>query len=382
MKARVEITAADAICLELLVEEGIFVQRIMHQHNNYPNSSSILALIVIPFLALIEHDSVPYLEKKFGLQLPRESFDLARIRHKTKSIDSRYLNYREYSKEAARIIEANRENFRKKGIARMLPSSLVKDVGISYFDGLPIYSTLSVANYLDDKCGLLWNNSKEYCGSVGYSAGSTCALHYCLAEQLIQDRHVFESHEFVVTANDYVYTSLVGDGIKEQTNDECAFFFLSDQLLRLSSIEALRKGGFLENILWIKLATVYLFHAYRAIESFIGFAYQPTPNLFYSRSFLALCSNIFSRAEKKKLKKMKKLRNAFVHYDFEDLIDAALSDSRDFVFLLNSVLESRVEMGLTQYESFLSDLLNNATIALREVTRFPEYNPMHNVFKR
>lgn len=74
MKARVEITAADAICLELLVEEGIFVQRIMHQHNNYPNSSSILALIVIPFLALIEHDSVPYLEKKVWAPTTKRKF--------------------------------------------------------------------------------------------------------------------------------------------------------------------------------------------------------------------------------------------------------------------------------------------------------------------
>ncbi|WP_165062059.1 hypothetical protein [Adlercreutzia sp. ZJ154] len=122
MKARADITAADAICLELLIEEGIFVQRIMHQHNNYPDSSSILVLTVMPFLALIEHDSIPYLERRFGFQLPRESQDLARIRHKTKSIDSRYLNYRKYSKEAAGIIKANRENFRKKGIARLMPS--------------------------------------------------------------------------------------------------------------------------------------------------------------------------------------------------------------------------------------------------------------------
>lgn len=114
MKARVEITAADAICLELLVEEGVFVQRIMYQHNNYPDSSNILSLIVMPFLALIEHDSVPYLEERFGFQLPKESSDLARIRHKTKSIDSRCLNYRKYSEEASAIIKSNRDNFRKR----------------------------------------------------------------------------------------------------------------------------------------------------------------------------------------------------------------------------------------------------------------------------
>lgn len=381
MKARVEITAADAICLELLVEEGVFVQRIMYQHNNYPDSSNILSLIVMPFLALIEHDSVPYLEERFGFQLPKESSDLARIRHKTKSIDSRCLNYRKYSEEASAIIKSNRDNFRKKGVARLMPSFLVKDIGISYFDGEPIYSTFSVANFLNDQNESLWNNSKEYCGSIGYSAGSTCAFHYCLAEQLIKDGRAFESPEFIVTANDYTYTSLIDNGMNGQTNDECAFFFLSDQLFRLSSIEALRKGGFLEKTLWLKLATVYLFHAYRAIESFVAFVHKPSQGLFYSSDFLSRCCNIFSRDEKKKLKKMKKLRNAFVHYDFEPLIDYSLLGSRDYAFLLNAVLESRMEMTFIQYESFLSALISKAITSLKVITGFPTYSPRRNVFK-
>ena len=83
MKSKVEISAADVVCSKLLVEEGIFVQRIMHQHNTYPRASSVLALVVMPFLALIAHDSIPYLEKKYGLSLPKENSDFVRIRHKT-----------------------------------------------------------------------------------------------------------------------------------------------------------------------------------------------------------------------------------------------------------------------------------------------------------
>ena len=166
-----------------------------------------------------------------------------------------------------------------------------------------------------------------------------------------------------------------------QTNDECAFFFLSDQLFRLSSIEALRKGGFLEKTLWLKLATVYLFHAYRAIEGCVAFMHKPSQGLFYSSDFLSRCCNIFSRDEKKKLKKMKKLRNAFVHYDFEPLIDYSLLGSRDYAFLLNAVLESRMEMTFIQYESFLSALISKAITSLKVITGFPTYSPRRNVFK-
>ena len=380
MEFKVDISAADVICSKILVEEGIFIQRIMHQHNTYPDAASALTLTVMPLLALIEHDSIPYLEKKYNLNLPKESQDLVRIRHKTKSIDSRYLNYQEYAKGAARIIEISKKSFKEKGIARFLPSSLVKNIGISYFNGMPIFSTFSVANVLDDNDESLWNNSKEYCSSVGYYAGSTCAIHYCLAEQLIEDKRLFLSNEFTVTANDYTYSSLVNKKMIEKTNDECVFFFLSEQLLRLSSIKALQESGFLEKTLWLKLATIYLFHAHKAIENFIGFAYKPSEKFTYSRILLSQCSEVFSRDEKKKIKKMKKLRNAFVHYDFECLIDTAVSNSRNFDFLLETVIESVMGMNLSQYELFLSTAIDRTVINLMTITGFPEYNPKCNVF--
>lgn len=380
MLTKVEISAADIICLGLLVEEGVFVQRIMHQHNTCPHTSSILALTVIPFLALIEHDSIPYLERKFGINLPKENADLIRIRHKTKSIDSQYLNFQKYREDAARIIEANRRRFREKGIARLLPPSFVKDIGISYFKDMPIYSTFSVANALDDGNGSLWNNSKEYCSSVGYNAGETCAFHYCFAEQFIKDERFFMSNEFTVTANDHTYSSLVKKSISEKTNDEYVFFFLSEQLLRLSSIQALRKSGFLEKAIWLKLATVYLFHAYKAIESFRGFAYRSSQKFIYPRILLSQCSEIFSRDEKKQIKKMKKLRNAFVHYDFEDLIDTPMSNSRNFDLLLEATIISAMKMDFSQYELFLSTVVDKVIMNLKAITGFPEYDPKHNIF--
>ena len=165
-----------------------------------------------------------------------------------------------------------------------------------------------------------------------------------------------------------------------KTNDEHAFFFLSEQLLRLSSIKALRKSGFLEKTLWLKLNTVYLFHAYKAIESFIGFAHKPSQKFIYSRDFLSQCSEVFSRDEKKQIKKMKKLRNAFVHYDFEDLIDSTVSSSRNFDLLLETAIESTMKMSLSQYESFLSTAVDKAIINLKAITGFPEYDPRRNVF--
>lgn len=157
---------------------------------------------------------------------------------------------------------------------------------------------------------------------------------------------------------------------------------INQQLLRLSSIKALRKSGFLEKTLWLKLNTAYLFHAYKAIEGFIGFAHKPSQKFIYSRDFLSQCSEVFSRDEKKQIKKMKKLRNAFVHYDFEDLIDSTVSSSRNFDLLLETAIESTMKMDLSQYESFLSTVVDKAIMNLKAITGFPEYDPRRNVFGR
>lgn len=149
MKCDVEISPADVIRFGLLLAEGIFVRRIIYHHNMYPDSLNGLALTVMPFLALIEHNYIPYLDKKFGFDLPKENADLTRIRHRTESIDSRCLNYRNYSGEAARIIKESRKHFRGKGVARSALLSLIKDIGISPSDAVSIEARRMTYNHLD-----------------------------------------------------------------------------------------------------------------------------------------------------------------------------------------------------------------------------------------
>ena len=92
----------DIICNVLLLEEGLLLHRIFQQNLERPDESPALSLVALPFLALIEHDAIPYLEKKYGVSLPHESSELRRTRNLTKSLDSKYLKYEQYTKEAQR----------------------------------------------------------------------------------------------------------------------------------------------------------------------------------------------------------------------------------------------------------------------------------------
>lgn len=157
-------------------------------------------------------------------------------------------------------------------------------------------------------------------------------------------------------------------------------FFCLNSYYAYHRYKLFKKSGFLEKTIWLKLTTVYLFHAYKAIESFIGFAYKPSQKFIYSRILLSQCSNVFSRNEKKQIKRMKKLRNAFVHYDFEDLIDATISNSRNFDLLLGMTIKSIMKMNLTQYESFFSAVVDKTIMNLKTITGFPEYDPKRNIF--
>lgn len=380
LQTGIDLSQADIVCLNILIDEGIFLQRIIRHHYQFPNYSFALSLIALPYVALIEHDSIPYVNKKYNCNFAKEDCAITDIRHKTKSLDSRYLDYEKYSKRATAMLTESNNYFRNKGVARFLPSSLVKDIGITYFEELPIYSTYLISNMLGNENGFLNNNIKELCFSIGYNAGSAGRFLYDLAQYAVNDERFFESSEFLVTANDYSYSSLLDSRIRNHTDDDVAFFFLSEQLMRLASIEALRRNQFLEQFIWIKLATIYIYHVHKSLENFKAHIFNSRFKRYYSSDFRNSCSTIFERSHAKLIKKMKPLRNAFVHYDFEKLVRDISIDSQNHNVLLANVIQHVMDIDFAEYKTFLITTTYETVEKLQSIIGFPAYNPVRNKF--
>lgn len=373
----------DIICTRLLLEEGAFLQRMANQHRDRPNESPGLSLTAFPFLALIEHDAVPYLETKCGIRLSHESKELKRTRHRTKSLNSRFLKYENYSEEARKVILASSQHFSKTGIARLFPTVKSNDVGISFFEGMPVYSTHIVSYKFGKTISPVDEDEseKQYFLEYGYGAGSAGSILVALADQHIQDKALFSARPFRLTANDFSYDELIKPLARKGVEDEVVFFFISEILTQIASVEALRRAGFLDDLLWIKLSTYCLFHAEKALGSFSGFVHKKEHASLYPDEFVHELSLIISREERKRIKSSRKLRDSFVHYDFKELTARLDSKNEGLWKLLDIVIYRAVDMNLQEYAHFLSATSAELISRLSRLIDFPPYDSQRNVLE-
>ena len=124
------LTSGDLISLALIKEEGLFFCRLLNQYKNYPESAATLSLVAIPYIAVIEHDAIPYLNKTFNINLKRVDSRLSHIRHLTKTLSSGYLDYCEYSNQVAIVIQQLQSHFKShNGIFASIMNALQPDVG-------------------------------------------------------------------------------------------------------------------------------------------------------------------------------------------------------------------------------------------------------------
>jgi hypothetical protein len=94
-------------------------------------------------IAVIEHDAIPFVNKAFGGDFPKEDARLSQMRNLTKSLNSKYLNYQEYSKQANIIMQQLKFHFKHyQGPLAFLLNPFTPDVGVTYYQGMPIYCYL------------------------------------------------------------------------------------------------------------------------------------------------------------------------------------------------------------------------------------------------
>lgn len=374
---KTHVSKRDSFSIQLLIDEGLFFRRLLWHQQHYPNNSANLMIVALPFVAVIEHDSKPFVERVCGEKLPCEDRRLAQVRHLTKGLDSSKMNYDDYSSHAHRVISALSSSMKThKGIIAPLLNSIQPDVGITYYKGMPVYGTYSAAHlFTKDSPAILDKNDGQYAKEIGYSAGVSAALQYLLAEYYFQDKNLFIVEEYCAQSNDRRFSNLcasIADGVEDAAG---VFFLLSELMMLLNAVESLRKAGFFEMSVWIKFQTITLYQMHRSVGILSG-NLRKCPGRSRTPEFLHNLDGLLSRENKRVMRRIRPLRNALIHYDFSESNYPKLNETEEpWAFLEEAVFQS-TGYSLPEYIEFLAGVGANYRQGLARLLSFPRFNPI------
>lgn len=366
----------DSFNFRMLVDEGLLIGRILNHYKHFPQSSACLALVAFPFLTVVEHDSIPFLNRRFGLALQPKDRRLTIIRHMTKSLNSKSIDFFEYEREAHEVIGAlNRRFYSNIPWLGSLIRPFQKNVGIAYFNGIPAYATYSVAHLLTKNSpALLGQSDHTFEKEIGYEAGVSGAMLFKIADCLIGDHKLYEVPEFVTYATDWKYEDLAAPLKNKGVEDDAVFFFFSELLLLLSSVSVLRQSGFLEDAAYLKFSSLSLDHVTHSIDAFSAYGRsgritQPLP-----KSFLDEVGALLARADNKFVKKAHPLRNAMMHYDFNKKLvpDSAIDFGTQDI--LSAAAQNVLQISGDEYANEVYRIRDRLIQAIAELISFPEYD--------
>ena len=173
------LTVRDSFSCLLLEEEGLFFQRLLYHLEHYPKVNGVIGLIEVPFAALICHDALPFVNKKFGVGLREDYDEVTRIRHQMKSFDPKFFSFEDYSRDVESILDdLNHQMKNHTGPFAPVINALQTDIGIYYYRAVPICATYSVSYYVAPKNKLI---TSEKAMMTGFETGQAAAFLYCLA---------------------------------------------------------------------------------------------------------------------------------------------------------------------------------------------------------
>lgn len=371
----------DELCVQLIVEEGVFIQRVRDQSRRYPQSASYISLLAMSPIAMIAHDAIPFINRAFGLRLSAESPRIASMRHLSKFLDSQHLDYAAYAAQVGKIRAQLKGHFKHFSGVLALINEMAADVGIAYYKGRPAYATYGIAHYMTvDDASRLLNDGGAFSQGMGYEASEAVSFLFDLAGQSFDDESLFCAPELILGANDFHFDKLAGSLEHYDVKDEAVFFFLSEILVQMTLMDVLYLAGFYTYFVWLKFAIATLCHAEDALRVFSSYTYKQENQCRYSDDFRHALGCLFGKGHRKKIKKMKRLRNALVHYDFEsDLVAGAGTDAVPMETLAVAVREA-MGMNLDEFNTFLADARAVFVSNLGELIDFPAYDPGKNQF--
>lgn len=361
-----------ALCLRIAIEEGLFAKRLLFHRERYPKSSPQLTLIATPFLALIAHSMPSFLQHAFHWKVKESPAAVKEIRHRMKSLDLEHITFEEYSRDVHEVFDNAHRGFAGHGgLLGLLRDRLVPDVGVTYYARTPIYSTTGTAYNLYGSAPI--PRTPELSTEIGFCIGQTLAPAVAMADSCFSPESAFVP-EFVTSSNDLRLASLVGRFSDYGYDGVTAFFLLSERMTTLSSVKALRQGGFLEDVVWMKFETVALYHTYKALSNLVGSWHRPGVAPGLPEGLISEIQGLTTHAEKQVLKRMRRLRNAFIHYDFGPGIVPVSRQPRSPSETLQAAIVNTVGMSYKEYEQFLLRTHEELVLRLQRLLSFPEYS--------
>jgi hypothetical protein len=373
-----KIEFVDSYSLLMLWEEGCFFQRLYNEHQLFPEAASILSLVTIPYCALIEHDSIRFIREKCGINLPYEGERINLLRNKLKYLDSRG-DIKQYLSDTQVLSKKISRYFRNhKGPLGPLANAIQPDVGIFYYKGVPIGSTHSFARYLENE--LFGDNTqapdKNPFLNLGEQVGQSAAFLYLLPKFLFPEQANTIPLEFKTRSNDTKATALVkktlmmGGG----KNSIAIFHLCSELMFQINALAALADTKIITRRLWLKLIIVSLYHGCNSIQSLINFFHAPFNGAKIGEELEEALKRVFFRETRKRIQKIRAIRNALVHYDFERLnLKGLQKDSRPD-HILTKAIEQTLGCEFEEFEYFLSEAAINASARINDMLAFPEFN--------
>lgn len=361
---------------QLIIDEGLFIGRIVRHAEKFPNEAIALDITALPFIAVAVHDAIPFINKKLGLHIPQEDLRVTRIRHMTKSLSSNKISFYDYLLEARAVIDQLNKQFYSGPFPALL-NRFRNNIGITYYGELPCYATYSSTHlFTKDSSELLSSKNNDFSYEIGYHSGLSGGYLYRFSQSFYTDQSVFDVSAFETRSNDRRFEDIVKKVKCIGCKDDAIFFFLSELLMLLVSVDVLFEAGFFTDAVFIKYSCLSLDHVARALQIFTTFTRTHEELGLCTDGFLSEVEGLIPREDKKWIKRAHPLRNAFMHYDFSEKLVSDPSGCSSSWSILDIACNNQMGLDLQGFKTELMAVRSKLERSLCELIAFPRFDPL------
>lgn len=372
----IHLDSRDLFSWRLIIDEGLFIGRIVRHAEKFPNEAIALDITALPFIAVAVHDAIPFINKKLGLHIPPEDLRVTRIRHMTKSLSSNKMDFYDYLSEARAVIDQLNKQFYGGPFPTLL-NRFRNNIGITYYGELPCYTTFSTVHlFTKDSPELLCSKAPDLSYEIGYHSGLSGGYLYLFSQSFYADRSVFDVSAFETRSNDRRFEDMVKKIKYIGCKDDAIFFFLSELLMLLVSVDVLFEAGFFTETVLIKYSCLSLDHVARALQIFTTFARTHEKLDLCSDGFLSEVEGLIPREDKKWIKRVHPLRNAFMHYDFSGKLVPDPSSCSSSWTILDIACNNQLGLDSQEFKSELTAVRSKLERSLCELIAFPQFDSL------
>lgn len=372
----IHLDSRDLFNWRIIIDEGLFIGRIVRHAEKFPNEAIALDITALPFIAVAVHDAIPFINKKLGLHVPLEDLRVTRIRHMTKSLSSNKMDFYDYLSEARAVIDQLNKQFYGGPFPTLL-NRFRNNIGITYYGEVPCYTTFSTIHlFTKDSPELLCSKATDLSYEIGYHSGLSGGYLYRFAQSFYADRSVFDVSAFETRSNDRRFEDMVKTANCIGCKDDAIFFFLSELLMLLVSVDVLFEAGFFTEAVLIKYSCLSLDHVARALQAFSTFARTHAELGLCTNGFLSKVEGLIPREDKKWIKRAHPLRNAFMHYDFSEKLVPDPSGCSSSWTILDIACNNQLGLDSQEFKSELMAVRSKLERSLCELIAFPRFDPL------